>query len=95
MTMVIKIVVISSTALKGFKKAPGYIVDKLDLWIDAVERFGLSEVQKIPGFNDEPLFGKRKGQRSVRLNKAYRAIYSIVKDKTEFVCVEEVTKHDY
>ena len=30
-------------------KVPGYIVDKLETWVDAVERDGLHEVRKIPG----------------------------------------------
>lgn len=93
--MSIRTVVISGTTLKELKKIPRYIVDKLDFWVDAVEKFGLSEVQRIPSFHDEPLFGKRKGQRSIRLNKSYRAIYSILKDKIEFVYLEEVNKHDY
>lgn len=53
-------------------------------------------MRKIAGFHDEPLKGDRHGQRSIRLNKAYRAIYVIKNDGTaEFVAVEEVSKHDY
>ena len=32
------------------------------------------------GFHDEPLRGQRHGQRSIRLNRAYRAIYVISSD---------------
>ena len=45
---------------------PGFIKDKLLLWIDAIERLGIHEVRKISGFHDEPLKGDRKGQRSIR-----------------------------
>jgi proteic killer suppression protein len=57
---------------------------------------GLRETRKSPGFHDEPLRGNRNGQRSVRLNKAYRAIYVEKIDGTvEFIEVVEVNKHEY
>ncbi len=75
---------------------PSYIAVKLFEWIEAVSHEGLLEVRKIPGFHDEPLKGKRKGQRSVRLSKAYRAIYEIGTDgRMEIIQVMEVNKHDY
>ena len=86
---------ISSRAKKELKKVPKYIVTKLLAWIDSVEEYGLSETSKVKGYHDEPLIGKRKGQRSVRLSKSYRAIYIIKKEEIEFVLIEEVNKHDY
>jgi len=66
------------------------------VWIDGVSRDGLEEMRKLSGFHDEPLKGKRAGQRSIRLSRSYRAIYRTVRDETLlFVCVEEVTKHAY
>lgn len=56
---------------------------------------GLEEVRKVPGYHDEPLKGQRAGQRSIRLSRAYRAIYEIKSDGVEFVLVEEVNKHEY
>ena len=57
---------------------------------------GLNETRKIPGYHDEPLKGKRAGQRSIRLNRAYRAIYTVEKDGTiKFVEILEVNKHEY
>ena len=41
---------------------------------------GLRETRKIKGYHDEPLQGDRKGQRSIRLNKAYRAFYIVKED---------------
>lgn len=53
-------------------------------------------MRKIPGYHDEPLRGKRDGQRSIRLSKSYRAIYEIKQDGSiEVVMVMEVNKHDY
>ena len=59
-------------------------------------RHGLNEVKKISGYHDEPLLGKRKGQRSIRLSRSYRPIYIItVEGKMEFSEIIEVNKHDY
>jgi proteic killer suppression protein len=56
----------------------------------------LEEIRKIPGYHDEPLKWDRKGQRSIRLSRLWRAIYVIARDGTvEFVSVEEVTPHKY
>ena len=83
-------------AEKDIIKVPNYIKEKLLLWVDSVERLGLIKVRTIPGYHDEPLKGDRSGQRSVRLNKAYRAIY-IENEQKEIVIISiiEVNKHDY
>lgn len=92
----IRTVVLSRLAQRQVRKVPRHILAKLLAWIDSVESDGLEEVRKVPGFHDEPLQGKRRGQRSIRLSRAYRAIYEVQKDgKVEFVSVEEVSKHDY
>ena len=64
-------------------------------WVDDVENRGVEEVRKTPGYHDERLKGKRKGERSIRLSKSYRAVYKIKRDSIEFVSVEEVSKHEY
>jgi len=81
---------------KTLHSLPKPVVLKLQAWIDGVSTFGLREMRKIPGFHDEPLKGKRLGQRSIRLNRAYRAIY-VVDDSgvTHFIEIVEVNKHDY
>ncbi|MGZ3788855.1 MAG: type II toxin-antitoxin system RelE family toxin [Bacteriovorax sp.] len=57
---------------------------------------GLLETRKIADFYDEPLKGNRMGQRSIRFNRAYRAIYKADEDqKIVTVTVIEVHKHDY
>lgn len=91
----INTVVISDRAKKELRRIPKYLVTKLIAWVDNVEVDGLEETRKIKGFHDEPLKGKRKGQRSIRLNKAYRAIYTVEHDRIEFVLIQEVNKHEY
>ena len=91
-----KFVVIKKKLVLSLRKPPKHIIAKLTAWINAVEHDGLSEVRKIPGFHDEPLLEERKGQRSIRLSKSYRAIYVIDKaGQMEVVEIIEVNKHDY
>ena len=43
-----------------------------------------------------PVRGQRAGQRSIRLSRAYRALYTIQQPgPTEFIRIEEVIKHAY
>lgn len=92
----IKNVVLSKKAEKSLIKLPRYISVHLKEWIENVEFYGLDEVRKIPGYHDEPLHGWRRGQRSIRLNRSYRAIYITSSDDTvKFVLIEEVSKHEY
>lgn len=91
----VRAVLLSSNAERQLRKVPAHIRRKLLEWVGAVETDGLEEVRKVPGYNDEALKGDRKGQRSIRLNKAYRAIYVIAEGSVSFVSVEEVSKHDY
>lgn len=87
---------LTKNAQKNLVTVPGYIKDKLLFWIDAVERLGIHQVRKTPGFHDEPLKGDRKGQRSIRLNKAYRAIYTEDQRKrVHIISIIEVNKHEY
>lgn len=83
-------------ALKDLAKVPNYIKEKLLLWVDSVERIGIKKIRIIPGYHDEPLKGERHGQRSIRLNRAYRAIYT-ENEQNEIVIISiiEVNKHEY
>ena len=79
---------------KILSKLPEYIEEKVYSWAAFVEFKGLEEAQKRPGFHDEPLKGKRKGQRSVRLSRAYRVIYELSDMGTvKIIDVKEVSKH--
>lgn len=87
---------LSRKVKKDIKKLPIPIVIKLATWIEAVQKDGLTEIRKISGYHDEPLQGIRFGQRSIRLNRSYRAIYVIRKNvRIDFLEVLEVNKHDY
>ena len=91
----IRVVEISISVKKSLHKIPLPIRKKLFTWVASVEERGLNEIRKVPGYHDEPLKGDRQGQRSIRLNKQWRAIYRVINKKIEFVLIEEVTPHDY
>ena len=87
---------LTKRARKNLEKVPLQIVFKLQSWVDAIKRFGMNHVRKIPGYHDEPLKGDREGQRSIRLNKAYRAFYIEAKNKDIYlISIIEVNKHEY
>lgn len=92
----ITVIQITKRAFKDLKQTPQHIQEKFRAWLVAVKKAGLTETRKRPGWHDEPLQGQRKGQRSIRLNKQWRAIYIIKDDGSiEFVEVIEVTPHAY
>ena len=68
---------ISERAQKDLVKIPHHIELKLQQFIASVEKSGYEYTIKSRGYDDKPLIGKRKGQRSIRLNRSYRAIYTI------------------
>jgi len=75
---------------------PRNVAAKFLEWVNAVKMVGLAKVRARPGFHDEPLKGERRGQRSIRLSRSYRAIYvETLSGTVELVEVIEVTKHEY
>lgn len=83
-------------ARKDLKRTPKHIQAKFFVWISTIETHGLRYTQTLKGYHDEPLKGQRKGERSVRLNIQWRAIYRILKnDQVELVEVLEVNPHEY
>lgn len=89
-------VTIARKAIKDLKKVPLPVALKLQAWVSAIGNYGLYTTRKINGYHDEVLKGKRKGHHSIRLNKAYRAIYRI--EKNNHICfieIVEVNKHEY
>ncbi len=89
---------ISKFAAKQLKKLPKEILEHIRYWQRAVELEGLLEVRKLSGYHDEPLKGDRKGQRSIRLNRAWRLIYIedvVAGEPVIEVLVIEVNKHEY
>ena len=88
-------VVLAKNARKDLTGTPIHILKKFRKWVGDVERYGLDEVRKVPGWNDHSLRGGRQGQRAIYLNRQWRAIYVIEDDGTLFVSVVEVNPHEY
>lgn len=81
---------------KQLKKVPHEIVIRLMRWIRTIEEFGMNEARKVKGYHDEPLKGLRRVQRSARLGRKWRVIYTQAKSgEINIIIVEEVTSHDY
>ena len=79
---------------KQIEKIPKSLQRKVWLWVFAVELRGLEEALKLKAYRNEALKGKRKGQFSIRLNRAYRLIYEI-REKAIHIHILEVHKHEY
>ncbi len=89
-------VLLSKQVKNDLRYLPRHIIHKFQGWITMVELYGIREARLIAGFHDEPLKGKREGQRSIRLNRAYRAFYIETNEKeVEIIQVIEVNKHEY
>jgi proteic killer suppression protein len=93
---VIRKVDLSPRAKKDLRSVPTPILKKFRAWVDDVEFNGLEAARKRPGYHDEPLKGDRRGQRSIRLNRSWRAIYELKSDgSVDLVEVQEVNHHEY
>ena len=79
---------------KTCRKLPVAVVKKYELWKSIVFRHGPNKLVDFPGFHDEKLKGRRRSQRSSRLNLQYRVIYLIENDIVT-VTVLEITPHEY
>ena len=91
-----KATVVFESVIKELRRMPHFIVRKLNKWARDVEKFGIEEIRKIPGYHDEPLHGQRREQRSIRLSKGYRAIYiEYDEGNIKIISIEEVSKHEY
>lgn len=87
---------ISKNAVKSLKKAPIQAQRKYRSWLKDLAELGLTKTRKIPGYHDEPLAGKKKGRRSIRLNKKWRLEYTLEKDIFgNWIMILEVHPHDY
>lgn len=81
---------------KRLKKIPEHVLIKLMAWVECVGENGLQFVRCIPGYHDEPLVGRRRGQRSIRLSRQYRAIYQIDRSgDVHIIEIIEVNSHEY
>ena len=90
------VVTISKIAEKQLRRLPQHIKEAARVWVESVEETGIRMVRRLPGYHDEPLTGIRRGQRSVRLSRAYRIFYEETVDKPiNIVHILEVNKHEY
>ena len=81
---------------RDLRKLPRHIRDKLLMWAALVEETGIANARRTLGYHDEALKGRRWGQRSIRLSRAYRVIYRKEKaGEVVLILVEEVNKHKY
>ena len=77
-------------------KLPKPIFTRFHRWVDQINEAGMPIVRKIPGLHDEPLKGRRSGQRSVRLNRSWRVIYQeFPSGEITIIEIQEITKHEY
>lgn len=81
-------------AQKQLLKAPAHCQVKALDWINQVESDGIIAVRMILGFHDEPLHGKKRGIRSVRLNKTWRMEY-VEKKEDILIVIVEIHPHKY
>jgi proteic killer suppression protein len=79
---------------KSCQSVPESVVRKYELWKDIVFRHGPEKLREFPGFHDEKLKGRRKGERSSRLSLQYRVIYTVER-RIVTVFVLEITPHKY
>jgi proteic killer suppression protein len=85
-------------AEKQMERLPKYIREQALDWIESLKISGLPATRKSFGYHDEPLKGNRIGQRSVRLNKAWRLLYQEFESENRKwiqITVIEVNKHEY
>jgi proteic killer suppression protein len=80
---------------KQIQKVPSHIQEAASVWIESVKEIGLEQTNVAKGYNAEHLKGPRKGQRSVRMNKAYRVIYTVENGEVQVICLLEINKHKY
>jgi len=89
------IIELSKKTKKQLQKLPKSILSSFASWVLNVEMIGIEETRKIPGYHDELLKSPREGQRSVRLNRAYRVFYTVHENSIRIVHIIEINKHKY
>lgn len=83
--------------VKGKPKYSEVVLDKFALTVQQIENAEiLKDLLKFRGLNFEALKGKLAGLYSVRVDKKYRLIFSLEKDRIlveDIVIIEELSKH--
>ncbi|MFN7684732.1 MAG: hypothetical protein ACK5QT_04895 [Oligoflexia bacterium] len=86
---------LSRRAEKSLYDVPKHVAVNFFVWRREVETHGIEETRKLAGYHDEPLKGRLKGIRSVRLGRGYRAYYRMLTGQVKVVLLEDINKHDY
>ena len=86
---------ISKRAMRDLAKIHPLIKIKFFEFVDLYREVGYEKAVSSRSYKDKGLIGKRKGQRSIRLNRSYRVIYTIHFEGFYHIKVEEVNKHGY
>ena len=73
---------------------PDDVLKRYEKWKDIVAISGPAGLKLIKGFHDESLKGRWAGHHSSRLNRQYRVIYRVERERV-VVEVVSVTAHDY
>ena len=79
---------------KEIDHLPAQCKKKYAVYKYVIEASGLQGLNKYPGFKLEMLKGSLKGIYSIRLNIAYRVLFSVNEDK-EVIEITEVSEHEY
>ena len=79
---------------KVYRKLPIQVKKNYEYWKSLVVVNGPYVLRKFPGFHDEKLSGRRDDQRSSRLNKMFRVIYKVERERIT-VYVIEIIPHKY
>lgn len=91
-------VLVAQEVVKAIRRGlvPLHIAHKFLKWKTDVQKLGIREVRKSPGYHDEGLKGVDAGRRSVRLNQAWRLFYIETETSTcNIIAVKEINKHEY
>jgi plasmid maintenance system killer protein len=79
---------------KVYRKLPPQVKKNYEYWKAVVAINGPDKLREFPGFHDEKLKGERQGQRSSRLSRQYRVIYTVSGEEIT-VYILELTPHNY
>ncbi|MFH1223057.1 MAG: type II toxin-antitoxin system RelE/ParE family toxin [Pseudomonadota bacterium] len=88
------LVVDENRVFKALEKLPKEIRAAYSVWRKIILTEGFLGLRRVKGFHFEKLKGSRVGQYSCRLNRGFRVIFQMGRDKV-LLEVLEVNKHDY
>ncbi len=79
---------------KELRRCPQRILERYEQWKALVTHGGPQSLRHLPGLHDESLHGRWDGLRSSRLDRQWRVIYTIQRERIVVVVVR-ISAHDY